>query len=170
MASTPRSILAGRMPESTSAQHVFERDVIDPDLMRAVVARLTATLGTRLCAREQAARSVALVLRFASGSDLSKSRRLPEASAHTEDLRDMGYRILRQHGLQRGRVRRITVVAEDLVASAPTPVSSCCAPSWNGTAAAVRVRQVSVSTGETNPAGPTNWWAPGAQPCEGGSA
>lgn len=119
----PRPILAGRMPESTSEQHTFERDVIDPDLMRAVVARLTATLGTRLRAREQAARSVALVLRFANGSDLSKSRRLPEPSAHTEDLRDMGYRILRQHGLQRGRVRRITVVCEDLVDDAPTQIS-----------------------------------------------
>ncbi|KUL62808.1 DNA polymerase Y family protein [Streptomyces sp. NRRL S-1521] len=119
----PRPILAGRMPQSTSAQHTFERDVIDHDLMRAVISRLTTTLGTRLRSRGQAATSVTLLLRFAGGSDLSKTRRLPEPSAHTEDLRDACHRILRQHGLQRGRVRRITVIAEDLLPDAPTQIS-----------------------------------------------
>ncbi|WP_309049347.1 hypothetical protein [Streptomyces sp.] len=106
----PHPILVGRMPESTSAQHTFERDVIDHDLMRAVVSRLTTTLGTRLPG--QAAAPVTLLLCFTGGSDLSKTRRLPEPSEPTEDLRNTCY-----------RTPRITVVAEDLLADAPIRIS-----------------------------------------------
>ncbi|WP_217574748.1 hypothetical protein [Streptomyces sp. GbtcB7] len=60
----------------------------------------------------QAARSVTVVVRMADRTDLSKARTLVAPSAHTDDLRHAVYDFLDGFGLQRARLRRLTLVAE----------------------------------------------------------
>ncbi|MEU5436406.1 hypothetical protein AB0G73_23930 [Streptomyces sp. NPDC020719] len=120
-----RVITPGRMPESTSARFDFDRDMLDGPAVRAVLSRLTATLGTRLRERGQAARGITLALRMADRADLARTQRLTAPTGHTEDLRATTYKIMDSYALQRARIRRITLTAEDLVAAehAPTQLS-----------------------------------------------
>ncbi|MEU3795793.1 hypothetical protein AB0F07_39430, partial [Streptomyces fructofermentans] len=63
----------------------------------------------------QVARGLTLALRFAGGTSWEKTRRLPEASAHDEDLRTLAYRLIDAAGLQRGRLTGLALKGEDLV-------------------------------------------------------
>ncbi|MFF3660454.1 DinB/UmuC family translesion DNA polymerase [Streptomyces olivochromogenes] len=67
--------------------------------------------------RGQAPRGLTLTLRFAGGTTWEKTRRLPEASAHDDDLRTPAYRLIDAAGRQRGRLTGIALKGEDLVAT-----------------------------------------------------
>ncbi|MFI1443267.1 hypothetical protein [Streptomyces fructofermentans] len=56
-----------------------------------------------------------LILRFAGGTSWEKTRRLPEASAHDDDLRTLAYRLIDAAGLQRGRLTGLALTGHDLV-------------------------------------------------------
>lgn len=60
-------------------------------------------------------RGLALMLKFTGGPSWEKTRRLPEASAHDDDLRTMAYRLIDAAGLQRGRLTGLVLRGEDLV-------------------------------------------------------
>ncbi|MDQ0935258.1 DinB/UmuC family translesion DNA polymerase [Streptomyces turgidiscabies] len=100
----PRPVTPQALPTSTSVSHTFPRQTLDGAEVRAALLELVVQLGLLLRRREQVARSVALTLRFAGGPSWEKSRRLPEASAHDDDLRTLAYRIIDAAGLQRGRL------------------------------------------------------------------
>lgn len=61
------------------------------------------------------ARGLALTQKFAGGPSWEKARRLPEASAHDDDLRTVAYRLIDAAGLQRGRLTGLVLRGEDLV-------------------------------------------------------
>ncbi|MEU3796068.1 hypothetical protein AB0F07_40955, partial [Streptomyces fructofermentans] len=63
----------------------------------------------------QVARGLTLALRFAGGTSWEKTRRLPEASAHDDDLRTLAYRLIDAAGLQRGRLTGLALTGHDLV-------------------------------------------------------
>ncbi|MEV4450597.1 DinB/UmuC family translesion DNA polymerase [Streptomyces mirabilis] len=107
-----RMVVPGRAAETVSARADFAVDVLDGFEVRSAALRLAAELGARLRSREQAARSVTVVVRMADRTDLSKARTLVAPSAHTDDLRHAVYDILDGFGLQRARLRRLTLVAE----------------------------------------------------------
>ncbi|MFD5952029.1 hypothetical protein ACFWAZ_38920 [Streptomyces collinus] len=65
--------------------------------------------------RGQAARALALTLRFAGGSTWEKPRRLAEPSQHDDDLRAADYQLMDAAGLQRGRLIGLTLKGEDLL-------------------------------------------------------
>ncbi|MEV6357947.1 DNA polymerase Y family protein [Streptomyces hydrogenans] len=117
----PRTITAHRMPESTSAHTAFRRDETDAASVRAAVLDLVATVGERIRRRDQVARKVTLTVGLAGGASVTRTRTLPAASGHTEDLRSAAYRILDGLALQRARVRRIVLTAEDLTAAEEGP-------------------------------------------------
>ncbi|MFJ5712482.1 hypothetical protein [Streptomyces sp. NPDC093105] len=102
------------MPESTSAHTAFPWDETDAASVRAAVLDLVVTIGERIRRRDQVARKVTLTIGLAGGASVSRTRTLPAASGHTEDLRSAAYRILDSMALQRARVRRIVLTAEDL--------------------------------------------------------
>ncbi|MFD8014301.1 hypothetical protein [Streptomyces sp. NPDC058955] len=110
----PRVITAHRMPESTSAHTAFPWDETDAASVRAAVLDLVVTVGERIRRRDQVARKVTLTIGLADGASVSRTRTLPAASGHTEDLRSAAYRILDGMALQRARVRRVVLTAEDL--------------------------------------------------------
>ncbi|MFE6485693.1 hypothetical protein ACFVGN_22530 [Streptomyces sp. NPDC057757] len=111
----PRPVTPRTLPTSTTVSHTFARDTLDGAEVRGALLDLVVQLGALLRQREQAARALHLALRFAGGPSWEKSRRLPEASAHEDDLRTMVYRLIDAAGLQRGRLTGLTLRGEDLV-------------------------------------------------------
>ncbi|MGW6454831.1 DNA polymerase Y family protein [Streptomyces sp. NPDC055078] len=119
-----RAVVAGRATGSVSVRADFTADVLDGWEARATASRLATELGTLIRSRRQAARSVTVVVRTADQRDLTRTRRLPANSAHTDDLRQTVYAVLDGFGLQRARMRRITLVAEAVdAAQAPTQLT-----------------------------------------------
>ncbi|MER5302221.1 hypothetical protein ABT039_22560 [Streptomyces lasiicapitis] len=110
-----RRVTPTALPRSTSESRAFDRDVLNGDLIRAAILDAVVTLGARLRARDQAASGLQLQLRMNDRSLLTRSRKLPAATAHTADLRDCAYRIFNALHLERARVRGVTVRAEQLL-------------------------------------------------------
>ncbi|MFE2283952.1 hypothetical protein ACFXDJ_07250 [Streptomyces sp. NPDC059443] len=121
----PRTPRTGLLPRSTSARTDFTADTLDGPRLRAEALGLAAGLGTRLRGRGEAARSLTVRVRLADRAEVTCTRALPAASAHTEDLRATVYQCLDALALQRARIRRVTVTAEDLCDRhhAPTQLS-----------------------------------------------
>jgi DNA polymerase-4 len=103
------------LPRSTSERRDFDRDELDPDVVRTAILDAAYVVACRLRERGQAATGLELQLRFAGESQLTRSRRLTTPSAHTEDLRDAGFELFARLGLQRARIRGVSVRATELV-------------------------------------------------------
>ncbi|MFF4732903.1 hypothetical protein ACFY3M_48290 [Streptomyces mirabilis] len=113
----PRPVIPRALPASASVSRIFPRHTLDGAAVRAALLDLVVTLAHQLRTRGQAARGLTLTLRFAGGTTWEKTRRLPEASAHDDDLRTLAYRLIDAAGLQRGRLTGITLKGEDLIAA-----------------------------------------------------
>ncbi|MGW6487803.1 DNA polymerase Y family protein [Streptomyces sp. NPDC055056] len=113
----PRPVVPRALPATASVHRAFPRHTLDGAAVRAALLDLVVTLAVQLRGGGRAARGLTLALRFAGGTTWEKSRRLPEASAHDDDLRTMAYRLIDAAGLQRGRITAITLKADDLVAA-----------------------------------------------------
>ncbi|MFF1593069.1 hypothetical protein ACFVY0_33865 [Streptomyces sp. NPDC058286] len=114
----PRPVTPKVLPLSAAVRYRFERQEMDGAAVRARLLDLVVQLAASLRRREQVARGLTLQLDFAAGARWTKTLRLPEASAHDEDLRTAAYRLMDRAGLQRGRLVGLLVRAEDLVAAA----------------------------------------------------
>jgi DNA polymerase-4 len=113
----PRPVTPRALPASASVSRTFPRHTLDGAAVRAALLDLVVTLAHQLRGRGQAARGLTLTLCFAGGTSWEKTRRLPEASAHDDDLRTLAYRLIDAAGLQRGRLTGITLKGEDLIAA-----------------------------------------------------
>ncbi|MES4886171.1 hypothetical protein ABVB69_37635 [Streptomyces sp. NPDC000349] len=111
----PRPVAPRALPASASVRHTFDEHTLDGATVRAALLVLVVQLGQVLRGRGQVARGPTLALRFAGGTLWEKTRRLPEASAHDDDLRTMAYRLIDAAGLQRGRLTALVLQGEDLV-------------------------------------------------------
>lgn len=113
----PRPVTPTALPDTTSERRTFDTDILDPSLIRTALLDIAVALGDRLRTRHQAAAGLTLELAFNDGSTLARTRRLPEPTAHTEDLRTSLYRMFDALSLQRARVRGLTVAADRLTPS-----------------------------------------------------
>ncbi|MFJ9038559.1 hypothetical protein ACIRF8_18450 [Streptomyces sp. NPDC102406] len=113
----PRPVTPRSLPMSAAVRHRFERQEMDGATVRARLLDLVVRLAATLRTRDQVARGLTLQLDFATGARWTKTLRLPESSAHDEDLRAAAYRLMDRAGLQRGRLAGLLVRAEDLVAA-----------------------------------------------------
>lgn len=113
----PRAVVPRTLPATATVHRAFPRHALDGAAVRAALLDLVVTLALQLRRGGQSARGLTLALRFAGGTAWEKTRRLPEASAHDDDLRTMAYRLMDAAGLQRGRILAITLKADDLVAA-----------------------------------------------------
>lgn len=111
----PRAVSPTVLPRSTSERRDFDRDVLDPEVVRTGLLDAVFALASRLRFREQAAAVLELQLRFADHTRLTRSRRLREPSAHTDDLRVTAFELFAQLGLERARIRGVSVRAADLL-------------------------------------------------------
>ncbi|WP_024761749.1 DNA polymerase Y family protein [Streptomyces exfoliatus] len=99
---------------SAAAERSFPYDEIDRTEHRKALLALAGELGARLRTEGQVCHSLALTVRYADRSTTTRSRTLPEATAHSAALGSLAYALHDSLGLQRARVRGITLRAEGL--------------------------------------------------------
>ncbi|MFI5867183.1 hypothetical protein [Streptomyces sp. NPDC051546] len=116
-----RPVLAEPIAQSISAEHRFPDDELDPVEHHRALLTLTGHLGAILRADRKAASAMALTVRYADGSTTTRSRTLPEATAHTFLLTRTADDLDVTLSLQRARVRAISLRAQGLRAADEAP-------------------------------------------------
>ncbi|MFJ4931579.1 DNA polymerase thumb domain-containing protein [Streptomyces sp. NPDC088736] len=101
-------------PASISTEHRFPRDKLDPAAHRRALLALADDLGTQLRTSGQIAAGLTCTIRYADHTSTRRARTLPEATQHTVLLARTAYTVYESLGLQRARVRRIALRADDL--------------------------------------------------------
>ncbi|MEV0990948.1 hypothetical protein [Streptomyces sp. NPDC049949] len=110
----PRTVQAQPIAKSLGADRNFAADVLSEVEHRRAVLDLAQEIAARLRDGKQAAGALALSVRYADGTSSTRSRTLPEATAHTHPLTSAAYELYDLLGLQRARVRGISLRAQDL--------------------------------------------------------
>jgi DNA polymerase-4 len=82
----PRPVQVGRRRHSMGAQHALGRSARTPQDIEAILAGLVDRVSRRMRAARRAGRTVVLRLRFDDFTRATRSRTLPEATAHTPTL------------------------------------------------------------------------------------
>ncbi|MFI5755926.1 DNA polymerase thumb domain-containing protein [Streptomyces sp. NPDC051569] len=111
------SVVPNSPARSAGADHRFSRYELDGTERRRVLLGLSADIGWRLRDEEQVARALTLTVRYADGSTTTRTRALPEPTAHTPVLAALAYALHDALGLQRARVSALALRAEDLTAA-----------------------------------------------------
>ncbi|MDG9684352.1 hypothetical protein QC334_16725 [Streptomyces sp. DH18] len=119
-----RPVVTEPVARSTSAEHRFNRDELDPAQHRRALLDLAGQLGTRLRTDAQAAAGLTITIRYADGATTTRTRAMPEATHHTRLLARSAYDLYETLGLQRARVRNITCAASTSPPPNPPPASS----------------------------------------------
>ncbi|MFJ3594729.1 DNA polymerase thumb domain-containing protein [Streptomyces sp. NPDC090231] len=107
-----RPVTTEAAPKSTGCSYEFSHDELDPTAHRRALLDLCERLGLRLRTTAQVAARLALSISYADGTTTQRSRTLEEYTAHTPALRTAAYDLYTRLGLQRARVRTITVRAD----------------------------------------------------------
>ncbi|MEU9305069.1 hypothetical protein [Streptomyces sp. NPDC048269] len=110
----PRTVQPEPVAKSMSAERTFDHDVLDPAEHRRNLLALTEELGARLRDAQQATRHLTVSVRYADRTGSTRSRTLPEPTAHTRPLATTAYELYDVLSLQRARVRAISLRAQDL--------------------------------------------------------
>ncbi|WP_051860244.1 DNA polymerase Y family protein [Streptomyces anulatus] len=117
----PRPVVPRSLPASASVSCSFARHALDGPDVRSALLRLVVQLGRMLRRRGQSPQALTLTLSFAGTGRWSKTHRLPEPSAHEDDLRAAAYRLMDAAGLQRGRLTALSLRAEELCDAGTVP-------------------------------------------------
>ncbi|MFJ2258995.1 DNA polymerase thumb domain-containing protein [Streptomyces sp. NPDC087844] len=118
-------VVPNAVSRSLVAERPFPSDELDSDQHRRALLSAAGELGSRLRALEKVCRTLTLTVRYAglphsrTGSSggtpaTTRSRTLPEPTAHSVALTDAAYRMYEALGLQRARVRGVALRAEGL--------------------------------------------------------
>lgn len=110
----PRPVTPQPTALHLTAHHTADHDTLDPVDHHRTVLRLAEQLGTSLRDTDQATGRLTLTLRYADRSTTTRTRTLPESTAHTPDLAGAALGLLHSLALQRARVRGYTLRADRL--------------------------------------------------------
>lgn len=113
----PSRVVPAGPPRTLGAEHRFGLDECDPQRQRTVLLTLVDELGHRLRSEDQVGRTLTLTFRFADRSTTTRTRTLTEATGHTRTMLAAAYRMHTSLGLERARVRGITVTIAGLHAA-----------------------------------------------------
>jgi DNA polymerase-4 len=116
----PRPVTPGSAPASRTARHDFPYDELDPLQHRRALLALAEQLGADLRHTHDAAGTLTLDVRYADRSHTTRTRTLPEATNHSAALTHTAHHIYDSLGLQRARVRTISLRASALRLAATT--------------------------------------------------
>ncbi|MFJ7780249.1 DinB/UmuC family translesion DNA polymerase [Streptomyces yangpuensis] len=107
----------GAAARALAAERLFDRDELDPVRHRRALLSLTEELGAKLRTQEggQVCRALSLTVRCADRTTLTRTRTLAEPTAHSAALTATAYALYEGLGLQRARVRVLSLRAEELV-------------------------------------------------------
>ncbi|MFJ8938134.1 DNA polymerase thumb domain-containing protein [Streptomyces sp. NPDC102365] len=107
-------VVPNAVSRSLATERSFPRDELDPAQHRRALLSAAGELGSRLRALEKVCRTLTLTVRYTDRSTTTRSRTLPEPTAHSSALTDAAYRMYEALGLQRARVRGVALRAEGL--------------------------------------------------------
>ncbi|MEV4506754.1 DNA polymerase Y family protein [Streptomyces klenkii] len=101
-------------PKSTSAEWRFDRHEVDGSVRRGALLGLAVDIGRQLRTDGQVTRALTLTVHYADRSTTTRTRVLPEPTAHTPVLAGTAQALHDALGLQRARVTALSLRAEDL--------------------------------------------------------
>ncbi|MER5543813.1 DNA polymerase Y family protein [Streptomyces sp. NPDC001118] len=107
-------VVPNAVSRSLAAERAFGIDELDPGRHRRALLSAAEELGARLRAVERICRTLTLTVRYADRSSTTRSRTLKEPTAHSAALTKTAYGMYEALGLQRARVRALTLRAEGL--------------------------------------------------------
>ncbi|MGW2744371.1 DNA polymerase Y family protein [Streptomyces sp. NPDC001450] len=107
-------VVPNAVSRSLAADRSFDLDELDPDRHRTALLSAAEELGARLRAVGKVCRTLTLTVRYADRSSTTRSRTLKEPTAHSASLTRTAYGMYEALGLQRARVRALTLRAEGL--------------------------------------------------------
>nr|WP_324605348.1 hypothetical protein [Streptomyces sp. NRRL F-2664] len=107
----------GAAARAVAAERLFDRDELDPVRHRRALLSLTEELGAKLRTQEggRVCRVLSLAVRCADRTTLTRTRTLAEPTAHSAALTATAYSLYEGLGLQRARVRALSLRAEELI-------------------------------------------------------
>lgn len=108
------AVVPNAAARSVAAERTFSHDELDPGSHRRALLSIAEELGLRMRGEGQVCRSLSLTVRYADRSTTTRARTLREPTAHSVALTGAAYRIHESLGLQRARVRSLSLRAEDL--------------------------------------------------------
>ncbi|MFB8772597.1 DNA polymerase Y family protein [Streptomyces broussonetiae] len=107
-------VVPNGVSRSLAEEHRFDRDELNPEHHRRALVCAAEELGVRLRAVGKVCRTLTLTVRYADRSATTRSRTLPEPTAHSPALTRTAYDLYDALALQRARVRAIALRAEGL--------------------------------------------------------
>ncbi|MFJ9897229.1 DNA polymerase thumb domain-containing protein [Streptomyces sp. NPDC091280] len=107
-------VVPNAVSSSLATERPFGRDELDPDRHRRALLSAAGELGARLRALDKVCAGLTLTVRYADRSATTRSRTLKEPTAHSAALTRVAYDMYEALGLQRARVRSLTLRAEAL--------------------------------------------------------
>ncbi|WP_330456930.1 hypothetical protein OIB37_08565 [Streptomyces sp. NBC_00820] len=110
-------VVPNAVSRSSAVERSFGMDELDPGRHRRALLSAAWELGVRLRAEEKVCRTLTLTVRYADRSATTRSRTLPEPSAHSAALAKAAYGMYETLGLQRARVRGVALRAEGLASA-----------------------------------------------------
>ncbi|MDP9181657.1 MAG: DNA polymerase IV [Actinomycetota bacterium] len=100
--------------KSVGAEETFGTDVDDPTVVRRELLRLSERTAARLRAQGMVGRTVAVKIRFADFTTITRSKTLPEATDVARVVYDTAMSLYDALGLERARLRLVGVRVEQL--------------------------------------------------------
>ncbi|MFD8806327.1 DNA polymerase Y family protein [Streptomyces sp. NPDC059597] len=107
-------VVPNAVARSIAAERAFEIDELDSGRHRGALLSAAGELGFRLRGEGQVCRTLTLTVRYADRSTTTRCRTLGEPTAHSAALTRAAYGMYETLGLQRARVRAVTLRAEGL--------------------------------------------------------
>ncbi|MBT2369631.1 hypothetical protein J7E88_31270 [Streptomyces sp. ISL-10] len=109
------TVVPNALAGSIAAERSFPLDELDQTQHRRALLSLAEELGARMRGEHEVCRSLSLTVRYADRSTTTRSRTLREPTAHSAALVDTAYALHASLGLQRARVRGLSLRAEGLM-------------------------------------------------------
>lgn len=116
-----RAVVPQEPDRSIGHENTFATDVDDPAVIARELLRLSERTAARLRAGDQVGRTVAIKVRFADFTTITRSRTLPEATDVGRVVYDCALGLYGALGLQRARIRLIGVRVEGLADASSQP-------------------------------------------------
>jgi DNA polymerase IV len=116
-----RDVVAHEPDKSIGSEETFARDVDDPAVIHRELLRLSERTAARLRASGNIGRTIAIKVRFADFTTITRSKTLREPTDVARVVYDTARGLYDALGLQRARIRLVGVRVEGLVAGDTTP-------------------------------------------------
>jgi DNA polymerase-4 len=112
-----RAVVATAPDKSLGAEETFDHDIGDPETIRRELLRLSDRVGARLRGGGHAGRTIAVKLRRADFSTITRSRTLREPTDLARDIYATACALYEASGLEHVPLRLVGVRVENLVAA-----------------------------------------------------